>query len=294
MDFDEYSNKAALTDQTSFKGREKLQFLALGLNEEAGEIARLIKKSMRNDISIEHMKSELKRKLGDVLWYLSRFGTEAGLKFSEVAEANIEHTKSRWLSEASNRSSSHAQVNSGAEEKFPDYLTLTFKRVIENDLIKLHLQLPDGSAVGDIIDDNSRSNDGYRFHDVIHLAFMANLGWSPVLRKLLKIKRKSDPKVDRVEDGARAGDIEEAISTLIFVYLQDNNFLDGAKAVDTSFLSILRSITRDREVAHATEREWELAMLNAALMIRQLKANDEGQVMADNVAHQLTFMRMPE
>jgi hypothetical protein len=40
---------------------------------------------------------------------------------------------------------------------------------------------------------NSRRIDAYRFHDAIHLGFMAVLGWSPTMRALLRLKRKSSP-----------------------------------------------------------------------------------------------------
>src|SRR2546425_1996035 len=51
------------------------------------------------------------------------------------------------------------------------------------------------------IQDNAYDDDGYRFHDVFHFAHLAILGWSPVLRKLLKRKRRNDVLVDEVEDG---------------------------------------------------------------------------------------------
>ena len=42
---------------------------------------------------------------------------------------------------------------------------------------------------------NAYRDDGYRFHDVMHLTFAALLGWSPVLRSLLrkmeKLKRRA-------------------------------------------------------------------------------------------------------
>ena len=38
---------------------------------------------------------------------------------------------------------------------------------------------------------NNRRDDGYRFHDVVHLAYAAILGWSPVTRALLDCKRRS-------------------------------------------------------------------------------------------------------
>ena len=48
-----------------------------------------------------------------------------------------------------------------------------------------------GEKIGDELTDNAYKDDGYRFHDVFHSAYVAILGWSPVIRKLLKRKRKS-------------------------------------------------------------------------------------------------------
>ncbi len=77
------------------------------------------------------------------------------------------------------------------------------------------------------MDDNAHEADGYRFHDVFHLAFMATFGWSPVIRALLKRKRKSNPAIDNVEDGARAIIIEEAISAMVYEHAKDHNFYEG-------------------------------------------------------------------
>lgn len=57
--------------------------------------------------------------------------------------------------------------------------------------------------IGSPLNDNSHVDDAYRFHDVLHLAYVAILGWSPVMRALFGLKRKSSAKHDRVEDGAR-------------------------------------------------------------------------------------------
>ena len=48
------------------------------------------------------------------------------------------------------------------------------------------------------------------------MAYAAVLGWSPTIRAVLKIKRKSLPKIDENEDGARANLIEEGLATWIF------------------------------------------------------------------------------
>jgi len=74
-----------------------------------------------------------------------------------------------------------------------------------------------GEKIGDELTDNAYKDDGYRFHDVFHSAYVAILGWSPVIRKLLKRKRKRKPRVDEVEDGGRAGVIDEAISAIVFI-----------------------------------------------------------------------------
>ena len=52
--------------------------------------------------------------------------------------------------------------------------------------------------IGDRLTDNRTEPDGYRFHDVFHLAYVAHLGQSPVIRALLKQKRKSDPRLDEL------------------------------------------------------------------------------------------------
>lgn len=75
----------------------------------------------------------------------------------------------------------------------------------------------DGMEVGGVVDDNAWADDGYRHHDLMHLANLAVMGWSPVIRAMLGKKRRSDPDLRRVEDGARLQDIEEAVVTRIFL-----------------------------------------------------------------------------
>ncbi|MBX7173123.1 MAG: nucleoside triphosphate pyrophosphohydrolase family protein [Pyrinomonadaceae bacterium] len=71
---------------------EALQYVALGLNGEAGEVAEQIKKAMRNDggeLSPERIES-LKKEAGDVLWYLTRLAVELGSSLDEIAQINVE------------------------------------------------------------------------------------------------------------------------------------------------------------------------------------------------------------
>ena len=45
---------------------------------------------------------------------------------------------------------------------------------------------------------NAYVADGYRFHDVFHLACAAVLCWSPVTRRNLGRKRRTDPLIGEV------------------------------------------------------------------------------------------------
>lgn len=76
---------------------EALQYLALGLNGEAGEVAEQIKKAMRNDggeLSVERLVM-LKKEIGDVLWYLTRLAAELESNLAEIAADNVEKLLAR-------------------------------------------------------------------------------------------------------------------------------------------------------------------------------------------------------
>lgn len=69
----------------------------MGLAGEAGEIAEKIKKVLRDDNGLitNEKKQEIKKELGDVLWYVSQIATELGLSLEESASFNIEKLTSR-------------------------------------------------------------------------------------------------------------------------------------------------------------------------------------------------------
>lgn len=70
---------------------------ALGLVNEAGEVAGKIKKVFRDkDGEFDEVTTkDLKAELGDVLWYLSQISTNLGLTLEEIAEYNLEKIFSR-------------------------------------------------------------------------------------------------------------------------------------------------------------------------------------------------------
>jgi len=96
MNFNEYQLKSRKTAKYPAIGHPVI-YPALGLVNEAGEVAGKIKKVFRDkggEIS-EETRSALKAELGDVLWYLSQVCTELDLSMGEVAEYNIEKLYSR-------------------------------------------------------------------------------------------------------------------------------------------------------------------------------------------------------
>jgi len=95
MKFSEYQKLASTT--MIYGTGNKVVYPTLGLNGEAGEVAEKIKKVLRdnNGEFTDEKKEEIKKELGDVLWYLSAIATDLGLDFDDVAQFNIDKLFSR-------------------------------------------------------------------------------------------------------------------------------------------------------------------------------------------------------
>ena len=96
MDISDYQRRSRATAIYPGLG-ESLAYPALGLCGEAGEVAELVKKALRDgDGSLgAERRALLEQELGDVLWYLAQVATEAGLDLDAVAAANLEKLASR-------------------------------------------------------------------------------------------------------------------------------------------------------------------------------------------------------
>ena len=98
MDLNEYQKLASKTAKfEEYSEIEKLSYLALGINGEAGEVAEKIKKVIRDhkgELSDEK-KEQIIFEIGDVLWYLSQLARVLGYSFEDVAKKNIEKLYSR-------------------------------------------------------------------------------------------------------------------------------------------------------------------------------------------------------
>ena len=98
MEFDEYQKLAARTAQYAKSDEEfVLMYLCMGLAGESGEVIEKIKKIIRNDKGTitDGKREDVKKELGDTLWYLSQLARAVGLSFDDVAAANIKKLAAR-------------------------------------------------------------------------------------------------------------------------------------------------------------------------------------------------------
>lgn len=279
LSFDEYEEKAAETDLEA--EADDLTIPLLGLAGEVGTLLSEYKKKRRKDgIAYTGFEETIKVELGDALWYLTAVARRKGLKLSEIAEANLDKTRRRWLG-VPDRPKLDFDSGFAPEERLPRRFEVIFSVTVDEHL-QSHSQMSIlGEEIGDPINDNSLESDHYRFHDVFHLANAAVLGWSPVLRKLLKRKRKSDRAIDDAEDGARAAAVEEAVVALIFNMARSYEYFEKSEHVDGDILAAVGLITAKLEVGIASPRDWEMAILSGYNVWRELRANNGGTVEVD-------------
>ena len=78
-----------------YPGEAKVTYPALGLAGEVGEVCNKIKKVTRDGLSIDDIRSDLFKELGDVLWYLSALAHDLDISLENLAEQNLEKLKAR-------------------------------------------------------------------------------------------------------------------------------------------------------------------------------------------------------
>ena len=178
------------------------------------------------------------------------------------------------------------------DERIPAYLPVDFREIKVGSKTVV-VQSAFTIKIGDPLTDNIGEGDMYRFHDVFHLAYAAVLGWSPVLRALLKCKRKSLPWLDENQDGARAILIEEGISTFIFNHAKPH-FFEGATGVDYRLLSTIKDFVKGYEVEDQPLWAWERAILRGYDIFRELTARHNGRVILDMRKRDIFFEPMDQ
>lgn len=95
MDFSKYQELAS--DTAIYPDFARIIYPALGLVNEAGEVAGKIKKVIRDNkgnFSQEH-REKIADELGDVLWYISALASDLGMDLNNIAKNNILKLESR-------------------------------------------------------------------------------------------------------------------------------------------------------------------------------------------------------
>lgn len=97
MDFNEYQ-KLALRTALYPKVGENFVYPMIGLAGEAGEVANKVKKIFRDDEGVikDERKDEIKKELGDLLWYIAQLATEFDISLDAIACSNIEKLSLRF------------------------------------------------------------------------------------------------------------------------------------------------------------------------------------------------------
>lgn len=260
-------------------------------DEMLGALAFIAGDLAKAEIVVGKMSSKLPNKLGKVLSKLALVGAAHDWSLEDIAEYNLAKIDDRWPLKREWIPLFDESKSIPKHERFPRKFKVRFEER-DGDSKRPHVvQSIRGVFVGDRLTDNHETEDGYRFHDVFHLAYVAYLGWSPVIRALLKLKRKSNPAIDENQDGARAIIIEEGIATWIFNHAANQKMFADVRplSLDYSVLKQIRSMVQGYEVEAAPMWQWEEAILNGFAVFRQLYKERRGTVLVDMTEHSLTF-----
>jgi hypothetical protein len=281
--FQEYAEQYRLQKDQDINLRRTSSLL--GIISESGAVLYRYQKFVRGKLRINRISPN---KIGTILWYLADIATNFQTSFANVASINVKKVSELF---------GELPVFQGLfdeeypwDEQFPRNLSIYFYNYEHDDKNKKFCKLYCNNVfIGDRLDDNSLVGDGYRFHDAIHLAHMAILGWSPVLRSLLNLKRKSKPQIDNSQDGARAIIIEEAIVALNFQYAKSKDYFRDNNNISTRHLKQIKNLIQDLEVSECPMSQWKKTVIDGFKVYNQLVKKNGGLVCIDLNKRTITY-----
>ena len=206
------------------------------------------------------------------------------IPLSAITQTNIDKISGRFL-ETDFDQLPDFDVGLAEEEQLPRTFSIEIKQRTNG---RSYLRW-NGVFIGDPLTDNIGDPDGYRFHDVFHLAHAAILHWSPTFRGLIRQKRKSDARLDENEDGGRAIVIEEGLTAYIFSRAKDMEFFEGQSSVSFDLLKTISDFVRGYEVEQCPLWLWERAILQGYSVFRRICASDGGIVIGDRGTRTISY-----
>lgn len=218
------------------------------------------------------------QKLKTIFRNLVHAANEAGVTLGDAAVHNLRKAQDRWPTDRTPPPLFDREFP--PEEQLPRKLEIEIFERYSGPKQYVY-QRCNGVNIGDRLTDNSVVEDFYRFHDAFHYAYAAVLGWSPVTRALLKLKRKSKTKVDDGEDGARAIILEEGVAAYVFARAKEHQFFEGRDEVDFNLLKTVRSFVQGFEAEQCPLWLWEEAILKGNAAYRFLRQHRRGRLILD-------------
>jgi NTP pyrophosphatase (non-canonical NTP hydrolase) len=257
----------------------------LELAGETGDVAKRFVSSAYGD-NVDALRGDLVK----LLRPLGHAAAAAEVSLDEAGYKNMAKTSDRWPTEQKFPPLFDEGLH--IDEQLPRLLRVEiYEREVSGK--KFVFQKSGGILLGDRLTDNHLPEDDYRFHDVFHLAYAAVLGWSPTIRALLKIKRKSLPEVEENEDGARANLIEEGLTTWIFETAKRHQFFANTPQLGLDLLKAVKNFVRGYEAEQLPLWLWERAILQGYEVFRELRLHRRGIVTADLTKREIGFERWP-
>lgn len=268
-----FAQYQAMVEQTD--ERRKSIVSLLGLAGELGDLNATFKKLVLQRDS-KTFRTDLREDLGDILWYTTSLAVLHRIPLQEIARESARKAERLYSEGTVNQ----FDVDFEEEERLPRQFSVTFTEKRNRNQVLVRIKIGD-VIIGDTLTDNAHKDDGYRYHDVFHLAYAAVLGWSPVIRRLLRRKRKSDPAIDEIEDGGRAAVVEEAISIFVFHEAAKRGWFKDESSIDIGLLKTIIRLTTGLEVQSCTAKQWRSAILQGYAVFDQLNRNRGGSVDVD-------------
>jgi NTP pyrophosphatase (non-canonical NTP hydrolase) len=323
-----YQAHAAYADENPDAGDPlTLSVPLLGLAGEAGSLLNAQKKYYTDQNTLTRDRGFVRTELGDLLWYLAAVASHCELSLADIATSNLAAAARYDATRTGTPLPTDLPVLDADfpdTERFPRRMTIRFQPVTSAAgaprrakmtlIAALPNSFPDGPVevgrtasgrakmqgfavgqqLGDHLTDNSSRDDGYRFHDAIHLGFLAVLGWSPTLRGLLRVKRRSDHAVDENEDGARAVFAEEGMAAVLAKRAVSRLGFRSERSVDNDSIDIVTTVLEDLEVARLPPWLWRRAVSQGFDVMQQLADNrGSGYVIVDLDARTVLYSRTP-
>lgn len=291
MNFNSYQEQAKETIQLNSSDDKFAEIVPfLGIIGEIGSVVTQMKIKFREKDSYVAFKDKLGEELGDVLWYLATIATQNDLKLEDIAAQNLLKVKDRFSVEDMSLYKDFDE-NYPESERFPDEFEIEFiPRDVKGKKQIVIINKSDGQPIGNPLTDNTYDDDGYRFHDIFHFGYLAILGWSPVLRKLLNKKRKSNLVVDENEDGARSQITEELVSLFIYHHAEDHDLLKNSMSVDSGIIKKVKNLVMKTEACQCSGKQWEHAILTSYRIFDILRRNNGGRVLVSKKNRTLIYL----